>query len=86
VIDVASDRQRADQQHAVAAGERLRERCRVVEVAGPHLDAPLSKVGEGVRAAAYENELCRRQVVQQVLCGEAAELARRARDDDSHVG
>ena len=47
LLGAAADRERADQQHALAAFERLGERLGLVEVAAPDGRAPLGEVLQG---------------------------------------
>ena len=71
---------RADEQHPVAAAERLTQPCRIVEVPEPCLDPGR----EPVRRARHEHELVRGHACEQLRRDATAEVAGGARDDDRH--
>src|SRR2546421_8558980 len=74
----------ADQEHPAAAGKGVAQRRGVVEVAVADVGTASAQLAQGLRTASDEDEVLRREALQQLFGDEAAKVARRSRDDDAH--
>src|SRR5260370_41945234 len=73
-----------DQEHPAAAGEGVGQRSRIVEVAVAGVGTAGTQLPQGPRTAGDEDEVLRREALQQLFGDEAAQVAGRSGDDDAH--
>src|SRR2546428_10840189 len=74
----------ADQEHPAAAGKGVAQRRRVVEVAVADVGTASAHLAQGLRTASDEDEVLRREALQQLFGDAAANVARPTPGLDAH--